>query len=157
MDESCGALRVIEEAGTCYCSVRAVHRVGYRVGVFFFKQKTAYEMRISDRSSDVCSSDLFSSISAGINALYGPLHGGANEAVLDMLALTALVFPGDRKSVVEGKSVYVRVDLGGRWNIQQTTTVNRYDTLSVKGYLLVTSCIDPHTRPHTILHILQLP
>src|SRR3546814_1173625 len=25
---------------------------------FFFKQKTAYEMRISDWSSDVCSSDL---------------------------------------------------------------------------------------------------
>ena len=30
--------------------------------------------------------NLFASISAGINALYGPLHGGANEAVLDMLA-----------------------------------------------------------------------
>src|SRR3546814_17272718 len=29
------------------------------VGFFFFKQKTAYEMRISDWSSDVCSSDLF--------------------------------------------------------------------------------------------------
>src|SRR3546814_6028784 len=28
------------------------------VVVFFFKQKTAYEMRISDWSSDVCSSDL---------------------------------------------------------------------------------------------------
>src|SRR3546814_5596474 len=28
------------------------------VFVFFFKQKTAYEMRISDGSSDVCSSDL---------------------------------------------------------------------------------------------------
>src|SRR3546814_17828420 len=28
---------------------------------FFFKQKTAYEMRISDWSSDVCSSDLFPS------------------------------------------------------------------------------------------------
>src|SRR3546814_2481293 len=27
---------------------------------FFFKQKTAYEMRISDWSSDVCSSDLYS-------------------------------------------------------------------------------------------------
>src|SRR3546814_1556352 len=27
---------------------------------FFFKQKTAYEMRISDWSSDVCSSDLIS-------------------------------------------------------------------------------------------------
>src|SRR3546814_15594561 len=33
---------------------------------FFFKQKTAYEMRISDWSSDVCSSDLSSSgIAAG--------------------------------------------------------------------------------------------
>src|SRR3546814_5359787 len=29
--------------------------------LFFFKQKTAYEMRISDWSSDVCSSDLTSS------------------------------------------------------------------------------------------------
>src|SRR3546814_8222054 len=33
----------------CVCSV---------VFFFFFKQKTAYEMRISDWSSDVCSSDL---------------------------------------------------------------------------------------------------
>src|SRR3546814_6646199 len=32
--------------------------------VFFFKQKTAYEMRISDWSSDVCSSDL----NKGINS-----------------------------------------------------------------------------------------
>src|SRR3546814_1744313 len=29
-----------------------------RILFFFFKQKTAYEMRISDWSSDVCSSDL---------------------------------------------------------------------------------------------------
>ncbi|MFP7760979.1 citrate synthase [Marisediminicola sp. LYQ134] len=29
--------------------------------------------------------NIFSSVSAGINALYGPLHGGANEAVLKML------------------------------------------------------------------------
>src|SRR3546814_9380294 len=35
--------------------------VWWRIGLvrfFFFKQKTAYEMRISDWSSDVCSSDL---------------------------------------------------------------------------------------------------
>src|SRR3546814_4633363 len=32
---------------------------------FFFKQKTAYEMRISDWSSDVCSSDL-------LGLIYGP-------------------------------------------------------------------------------------
>src|SRR3546814_10430727 len=30
--------------------------------VFFFKQKTAYELRISDWSSDVCSSDLHPSL-----------------------------------------------------------------------------------------------
>ncbi len=30
--------------------------------------------------------NIFASVSAGINALYGPLHGGANEAVLTMLA-----------------------------------------------------------------------
>src|SRR3546814_1215634 len=32
---------------------------------FFFKQKTAYEMRISDWSSDVCSSDLPEAPAAG--------------------------------------------------------------------------------------------
>src|SRR3546814_5435762 len=33
--------------------------------VFFFKQKTAYEMRISDWSSDVCSSDLENPLNGG--------------------------------------------------------------------------------------------
>src|SRR3546814_1990895 len=33
--------------------------------VFFFKQKTAYEMRISDWSSDVCSSDLHVAVHLG--------------------------------------------------------------------------------------------
>src|SRR3546814_422173 len=35
----------------------------YVLVFFFFKQKTAYEMRISDWSSDVCSSDLVRTIS----------------------------------------------------------------------------------------------
>src|SRR3546814_12290090 len=34
--------------------------------VVFFKQKTAYEMRISDWSSDVCSSDLLGNIEFGL-------------------------------------------------------------------------------------------
>src|SRR3546814_10786268 len=46
---SCGWLRLCESAGVCLY-----------VFIFFFKQKTAYEMRISDWSSDVCSSDLLS-------------------------------------------------------------------------------------------------
>src|SRR3546814_1897827 len=53
----------------------------------FFKQKTAYEMRISDWSSDVCSSDLlqtwervtstprFLSLSAEIGTYAGGAHG----------------------------------------------------------------------------------
>src|SRR3546814_20096567 len=39
----------------------------YCIFFFFFKQKTAYEMRISDWSSDVCSSDL----SIGANVVFG--------------------------------------------------------------------------------------
>src|SRR3546814_10702774 len=34
--------------------------------MFFFKQKTAYELRISDWGSDVCSSDLIAGIAAVI-------------------------------------------------------------------------------------------
>src|SRR3546814_8416389 len=44
---------------------------------FFFKQKTAYEMRISDWSSDVCSSDLltfFSAVHASLSALLAVFH-----------------------------------------------------------------------------------
>src|SRR3546814_1365405 len=36
---------------------------------FFFKQKTAYEMRISDWSSDVCSSDLAQPVRGGLLGL----------------------------------------------------------------------------------------
>src|SRR3546814_8633295 len=36
---------------------------------FFFKQKTAYEMRISDWSSDVCSSDLLEEKLASLRAM----------------------------------------------------------------------------------------
>src|SRR3546814_2830974 len=44
---------------------------------FFFKQKTAYEMRISDWSSDVCSSDLVSAHanSAGTKVIYIDAEG----------------------------------------------------------------------------------
>src|SRR3546814_4821115 len=45
---------------------------------FFFKQKTAYEMRISDWSSDVCSSDLDAAL---VHAL--PL-GKATETIADL-------------------------------------------------------------------------
>src|SRR3546814_1667778 len=45
---------------------------------FFFKQKTAYEMRISDWSSDVCSSDL---VDLGPVGQAGPAAGGEEHRV----------------------------------------------------------------------------
>src|SRR3546814_1769993 len=63
------------------------------VCVFFFKQKTAYEMRISDWSSDVCSSDLglgasrgsgqssISSLPLQLQRRFHLLPGAAGEAM----------------------------------------------------------------------------
>src|SRR3546814_1435226 len=49
----------------------------YMAFVFFFKQNTAYEMRISDWSSDVCSSDL------DRIAPFGPFAGGQRQRFVD--------------------------------------------------------------------------
>src|SRR5213596_2621095 len=49
---------------TCNAANRAAHQsaaaaeLGEQIVRFFFKQKTAYEIRPCDKSSDVCSSDL---------------------------------------------------------------------------------------------------
>src|SRR3546814_8525217 len=58
---------------------------------FFFKQKTAYEMRISDWSSDVCSSDLFEDELAELPKeiimyeINGPLFFGASKKFQDII------------------------------------------------------------------------
>src|SRR3546814_12219679 len=61
--------------------------------VFFFKQKTAYEMRISDWSSDVCSSDLTPQniVIGGAAGAFPPLIGWA-AATGDISTLPALLF-----------------------------------------------------------------
>src|SRR3546814_5227732 len=55
----------------CLCDICTVYFILF---VFFFKQKTAYEMRISDWSSDVCSSDLtrWSEINVACESCHGP-------------------------------------------------------------------------------------
>src|SRR3546814_2481440 len=53
-------------------------------GICFFKQKTAYEMRISDWSSDVCSSDLVAQA----------LEGGRAGTLSPLVILGVLVFAG---------------------------------------------------------------
>src|SRR3546814_18012035 len=113
---------------------------------FFIKQKTAYEMRISDWSSDVCSSDLRgpdSSRSArrqardGIPRTFrriGRLRPTSAAWMQDPPAARCHAHEPrsngregfrsphrreDRKRDVEGKSVKVRVDLGGRRHIKK--------------------------------------
>src|SRR3546814_11299250 len=52
---------------------------------FFVKQKTAYEMRISDWSSDVCSSDLFPSTVAMVGNAVGSGHLGLGLGIYGTL------------------------------------------------------------------------
>src|SRR3546814_20617011 len=142
--------------------------------LFLFKQKTAYEMRISDWSSDVCSSDLAPAgqpfgarlkhavlpmiaggVVGGLPALYYLVQDPDGflahtlryftyahhdywqtldePKVMDMAGqlqiaeqmwlggakvLAALLAPYNKKSIVEGKSVSVRGEHGGRRNIK---------------------------------------
>src|SRR3546814_4724575 len=58
---------------------------------FFFKQKTAYEMRISDWSSDVCSSDLRAD---GVGADPGGLVAGQGFELFVHPQVVALVDEG---------------------------------------------------------------
>src|SRR3546814_290062 len=88
--------------------------------VFFFKQKTAYEMRISDWSSDVCSSDLQAVYGFGGRTL------GSVDAVPDcqLKVIQALLFKGghighDAKALRSCQSVGLeraRLDVGAGGN-----------------------------------------
>src|SRR3546814_6481602 len=74
------------------CTYVCMYVVGMMVSVlcsvlfifFFFKQKTAYEMRISDWSSDVCSSDLLERIEklGGIGDVVNVKNGFARNYLL---------------------------------------------------------------------------
>src|SRR3546814_9082545 len=52
------------------------HRCNWFSVFFFFKQKTAYEMRISDWSSDVCSSDLLQNSDVGLREVHSVVFAG---------------------------------------------------------------------------------
>src|SRR3546814_6305688 len=73
---------------------------------FFFKQKTAYEMRISDWSSDVCSSDL-------------PLAAGRIETPEGLIVIRVVVeHAGVRGTGTRGETIHAPIrqfedDAGG--------------------------------------------
>src|SRR3546814_6210221 len=65
--------------------------------VFIFKQKTAYEMRISDWSSDVCSSDLPMD--------FNGIIPGVQTRNIDV-ALAGITIRDDRKKVIDFSDPY---------------------------------------------------
>src|SRR3546814_20093055 len=85
---------------------------------FFFKQKTAYEMRISDWSSDVCSSDL---ATTGIDA---PVFKDGSRVP----ATYSLANPVVKSTVGQADNPYdtINVAFGGKY------TADRF-TLSAEG------------------------
>src|SRR3546814_6653416 len=98
---------------------------------FFFKQKTAYELRISDWSSDVCSSDLAQHRGGQGAQGFGrdprsPQHCDQRAARRAQRRQGGGRGSLDRKSVVKGKSVSVRVALGGRRSMKKKTQKPRH-------------------------------
>src|SRR3546814_10622685 len=81
--------------------------------IFFFKQKTAYEMRISDWSSDVCSSDL-----ALVQTEFAAHHLVVGQRVavdVDALDISPRAFAdveGDRHRPVFGIAAKFGIDVG---------------------------------------------
>src|SRR3546814_3441659 len=91
---SCLCLFCVYDDHRFFCSV-----VNMLCLFFFFKQKTAYELRISDWSSDVCSSDLLNIVLV-INESYGSTYidsldnrrGESISPNIDRIAKDGLLF-----------------------------------------------------------------
>src|SRR3546814_14671167 len=71
---------------------------------FFFKQKTAYEMRISDWSSDVCSSDLYGKALLG-EVMEEQVNSALQKAIEDNKLRPAMQPKVDIVSFDEGKDL----------------------------------------------------
>src|SRR3546814_3773292 len=74
---------------------------------FFFKQKTAYEMRISDWSSDVCSSDLIAASARRADDIVGRIRGMAAKQPPELVPLNL-------NEVVQESLLFVRHEVDTR-------------------------------------------
>src|SRR3546814_6130900 len=99
------------------------------VYVFCFKQKTAYEMRISDWSSDVCSSDLASQRSIAITLRWRRSSTGASATCCKMTPLLAMNPPPASSTCIE------QIE---RAAIQQALQENRYNKTKAAAALGIT-------------------
>src|SRR3546814_5938102 len=81
--------------------------------LFFFKQKTAYERRISDWSSDVCSSDLRVLIMRALKGLEGLISVSMVNAFMGEKGWTFLPGEGVVPDSVNGAQYLYQVYLAG--------------------------------------------
>src|SRR3546814_14447456 len=95
--------------------------------VFFFKQKTAYEMRISDWSSDVCSSDLEA-------PELQPQAQGFDES-LAILAGAAMFLREDDPDSVNAKLPWDPIDRFIWANLRHAVTFNGSKRFHPQGHL----------------------
>src|SRR3546814_5436292 len=95
--------------------------------VVVFKQKTAYEMRISDWSSDVCSSDLLNVV--------GGLRGKANDVYQDLLGRGSPTMTPEQRAAYEQGSREAAVTTGLAGNVGDAVTSRRQGLEELRGRL----------------------
>src|SRR3546814_4408784 len=101
---------------------------------FFFKQKTAYEMRISDWSSDVCSSDLQKQPEVSLQEFlgdFGTRFAGVSWENTDT-------------------SLYFEAHLDANWKVLADAFSETYHIPSIHPATIgktFASAVNPHSRP----------
>src|SRR3546814_5006823 len=101
---------------------------------FFFKQKTAYEMRISDWSSDVCSSDL--------------KEGGGDKIARIAMDLQLLLGEGGLKVSVSGREKHPY----SIWKKMQERHISFEQLTDVMAFRVITERAEDCYRALGIIH-----
>src|SRR3546814_9665868 len=103
--------------------------------VFCFKQKTAYEMRISDWSSDVCSSDLATERKDAAQLLASGLRSARSEAIMRNRTVVVrgidndwgrgwrITLDDNEKTLLMERSARARVI--GNWAVKRSVRLDR--------------------------------
>src|SRR3546814_9917849 len=95
---------------------------------FFFKQKTAYEMRIRDWSSDVCSSDLIASFVLAHERFIAERNTPRYEAARERLAGTMLLV--DETSMVSASDMLKLHQISAAMGVDKLVLVGDRQQLS---------------------------
>src|SRR3546814_12652749 len=96
---------------------------------FFFKQKTAYELRISDWSSDVCSSDL---VGPGIHADYDSVMASFDAAPAGKRSV--------RRDLLTG-NMFLAMDLSAQYKVGSAVSFQDKDGMRSEERRVGKECV----------------